>query len=48
MSFASASARSRFTSTKTSSRPTPRITSANADVEPTMPQPTIPIFMQRA
>src|SRR6187431_147671 len=46
MSFASASARARFTSTSTISRPTPFITSAKADAEPTIPQPTIPIFMR--
>src|SRR3954454_2066302 len=45
MSLASASARARFRSTSTISRPTPLITSAYAEVEPTMPQPTMPIFM---
>src|SRR6187401_1883730 len=45
MSFASASARARFRSTRTISRPTPFMTSAKADAEPTIPQPTMPIFM---
>jgi len=42
--LASASARARFASISTISRPTPLMTSANAEVEPTMPQPTMPIF----
>src|SRR4029434_6662068 len=47
MSLASASARSRFKSTITISRPTPLITSAYADADPTIPQPTIPVFINR-
>src|SRR6185369_2130087 len=45
MSLASASARARLTSTSTISRPTPLITSAYAEVEPTAPHPTTPTFM---
>src|SRR5262245_12230363 len=44
MSFASASARMRFESTSTISRPTPLMTSAKADAEPTIPEPTMPTF----
>src|SRR3954453_10910908 len=45
MSFASASARAGFPSNGMFSRPTPFMTSAKADAEPTMPQPTTPIFI---
>src|SRR5215831_9683377 len=45
MSSASASARAVFLSTKTTSRPTPCITSAYPAVAPTNPQPTIPTFI---
>src|SRR5262249_56483077 len=37
-------ARGRFRSTRTISRPTPRISRAYADADPTMPQPTMPTF----
>src|SRR5688572_7714801 len=46
MSSASAAARASFRSTRTTSRPTPRITRAYAAVEPTSPLPTIPTFMR--
>ena len=35
----------RFTSTSTISRPTPLMTRAYADAEPTIPVPTIPTFI---
>src|SRR5262249_50890286 len=44
-SSASATDRAVFLSTSTISRPMPRMTSAYAAVEPTNPQPTMPIFM---
>src|SRR4030095_26890 len=47
MSLAPPSARARFKSTITISRPTPLITSAYADADPTIPQPTIPVFISR-
>src|SRR6266446_8443515 len=45
MSVATALARARVRSTSTTSRATPRITSANAHAEPTLPAPMTPTFM---
>src|SRR5882672_408720 len=44
-SVATALARARVRSTSTTSRATPRITSANAHAEPTLPAPITPTFM---
>src|SRR5712664_42083 len=45
MSVATALARARVRSTSTTSPATPRITSANAHAEPTLPAPMTPTFM---
>src|SRR6516162_4515201 len=47
MSFASASARARLISTNIISLPTPFMTRAKPEVDPTNPQPTMPIFIDR-